>query len=115
MVEIFEKNNLQNHVGEIHSELTHGGLGFRIWTKDWVVFFNEYGTGIYNLNGITTNHKWVYCKDDTFYTTIGQRPKFMFSTLDKEIRRVIGDEYRTCIHLAWSQKSYEDFRASMRG
>lgn len=115
LVEIFERNNLQNHVGEIHSELTHGGFGFRIWTDDWVIFFNEFGTGIFNANGVSTNHPWVYYKDNSFHTTIGQRPKAMFGQLQNEIIRVMGDEYNSCIHLAFNQEQYNGFKSSLRG
>ena len=44
--DVFSDNNLSNHIGSLNSEITNNGLGFRIWTNDWIVIFNEYGTGI---------------------------------------------------------------------
>lgn len=110
LCEAYKANNLSNHIQTIKYELIKGGKGFRIQSDDWVVFFNEYGTGIYNDNGVQTN-LWTYYKaeEGKFYTTQGQRPKHIWRDIEAELREQAQGMYKTAISYALEQKSYSEF------
>lgn len=130
LVKTFKENNLSGHVNSIHKELTNKGLGFRIWTNDWIVIFNEYGTGIkgqgthpepkYQYN-IDTEFKdefgrWVYYNDDTnsFVTTSGMPAKHMFYDVQETLNKYAKEFYSTAISLSINDKQYQSFRKSLR-
>lgn len=132
LVEIYNNQNLSNHIDTLNKEITDDGYGFRIWTEDFVVIFNEYGTGIVgdgthpNPNGykynIKTEYKdssgrWVYYKsdDNSFYTTKGMEAKHMFYDVEEQIKKYASDFYKTAINCAITDEQYKSFRDSLRG
>ena len=114
LVEEFKNNNLENHIDSIKYELINDGNGFKIFCNDWVVFFNEYGTGIYNSLGGGRQDPWTYFKDGEFFTTQGQRPKFVWLAVKRELEQVAREYYDIALKYAVEQKSYEDFKSSLR-
>ena len=107
LIDVFNSNNLSNHISSLNKELTDGGLGFRIWTNDWIVIFNEYGTGVkgegthqnsdgykYNEHKRTEteeklnipNNYWIYYKDGDFYITNGMEAKHIFYDTEQTLK-----------------------------
>lgn len=132
LVEIFKDNNLSGHVESINKEITDNGSGFRIWTNDWIVIFNEYGTGVKgegthpNPKGYTYNIKtkykdelgrWVYFnnKTENFVTTSGMVSKHMFYDLEQILRENVKEFYNVALKLSINNKQYQAFRISLRG
>lgn len=131
LVEIFIDNNLSGHIDSINKEITDNGSGFRIWTNDWIVIFNEYGTGVKgegshpNPKGYTYNiqtkykdelGRWVYFnkKTENFVTTSGMVSKHMFYDLEKILRENVKEFYNVALKLAINDKQYQSFRISLR-
>lgn len=136
LVDVFNSNNLSNHINSINRELTNDGLGFRIWTNDWIVIFNEFGTGIsgqgtypsstcYSYNShkptekeielnIPENH-WIYYKDGKFYITSGMPAKHMFYDVERLLNEYVKEFYQSAIKLAINDEQYQSFKASLRG
>lgn len=130
LVEVFKDNNLSNHVDSLNKEITDNGYGFRIWTNDWIVIFNEYGTGVsgegthpnpknYAYN-IQTEYKdefgrWTYYNDDigSFVTTSGMPAKYMFYTVEQLIKENASSFYKSAINLAINNEQYQSFRKSL--
>lgn len=131
LVKIFKEKNLSNHIDSIYKELTNKGLGFRIWTNDWIVIFNEYGTGIKgegthpNPNGyqynIKTEYKdelgrWVYKdKYGEFHTTSGMPAKHMFYDVEQMLKELAKDFYNVAVSKAINDEQYQAFKTSLRG
>ncbi len=129
--DVFSDNNLSNHISSLNSEITNDGLGFRIWTNDWIVIFNEYGTGIKgtgthpNPNGyqynIKTEYKdelgrWVYKdKYGEFHTTSGMPAKYMFYDVEQMLKELAKDFYNVAISRAINDEQYQAFKTSLRG
>lgn len=131
LVKVFEANNLSSHIGSIKKEPDVDGLGFRIWTNDWVVIFNEYGTGIkgqgthpkpkkyqYNMQSEfkDENGRWVYYNSTTesFVTTNGMIAKHMFYDVEEALNKYAKEFYSTAINQSLSNKKYQSFRTSLR-
>lgn len=129
--DVFNENNLSNYIDTLQSEITDGGLGFRIWCNDWIVIFNEYGTGIkgegthpnpdgYQYN-IKTEYKdefgrWVYKdKNGEFHTTAGMPAKHMFYDVEQMLKELAVDFYNVAVKRAINDEQYQSFRASLRG
>lgn len=130
LVNVFRDNNLSNHISSIQKEIIDNGYGFRIWSNDWIVIFNEYGTGIkgegthpepngYSYN-IKTDYKdefgrWVYYNDDigTFVTTSGMPAKHMFYDVEILLKENAKDFYSSAIKLAINNEQYQNFRGSL--
>ena len=131
LVKVYKENNLSNHINTIHKEITEKGFGFRIWTDDWVVIFNEYGTGVvgsgthpnpgvykYNVESKFKDQlgRWVYYNDDvdSYVTTAGMRAKHMFYDVESAIKKYAKEFYQTAIHLSINDKQYQSFRETLR-
>ena len=131
LVEYYKKENLSNHISTLNKEIISDGYGFRLWTNDWIVIFNEYGTGVvgegthpdpkdYKYN-IKTQYKdstgkWVYFNDDldSFITTRGMRAKHMFYDLEEQIKLYASKFYETAIECSLNDEQYQSFRESLR-
>ncbi len=98
-------NNILNHVGAIEWEYDANKNIGRVWTNDWVIIFNEMGTGIvgkqnphprkegwqYDVNA-HGEEGWVYPKTDgTFGWTKGLPSRRMFYKAFESIKSEIGD------------------------
>lgn len=131
LVKVYKENNLSNHISTIKKEITAKGFGFKIWTDDWVVIFNEYGTGVrgdgthpdsgdykYNVSSEFKDEfgRWIYYNDDldSYITTSGMRAKHMFYDVEQAIRKYAKEFYSTAINLSLSDKAYQSFRESLR-
>lgn len=132
LVNVFKDNNLSNHINSLQKEINNNGYGFRIWTDDWIIIFNEYGTGIkgegthpnpsgYSYN-IKTEYKdefgrWVYYNDktDSFITTSGMPAKHMFYDVEQLLKENAKEFYSTAVKLAINNEQYQTFRSSLRG
>lgn len=131
LVNVFNENNLSNHIESINKEITNNGLGFRIWTNDWIVIFNEYGTGIvgegthpkpnnyqYNVNTEFKDKfgRWVYFNENTnhFITTSGMPAKHMFYDVQELLNKYAKEFYSTAINLSLNDKQYQSFRNSLK-
>lgn len=131
LVDIFKNNNLSNHIGSLNKELINNGLGFRIWTNDWIVIFNEYGTGIKGIGthpnpnnyeyNIKTEFKdefgrWTYYNDDVgqYVTTNGMPAKHMFNDVENLLNECAKEFYSSAINLALDDKQYQTFRTSLK-
>ena len=133
--DIFVENNLGNHIDSLKSELIENGTGFRIWCNDWIVIFNEYGTGVRgegthpNPNGYKYNqHKrteteeklhipenyWLYYKDGNFYITNGMEAKRMFYDTEQALKEVAKEFYNVAINRAINDEQYQSFKTSLR-
>lgn len=123
-------NNLSNHIDEVKKEITNNGLGFRIWTTDMIIIFNEYGTGItgegthpepknykYNVQSKFKDEKgrWVYYNDETlsYVTTDGMQAKHMFYDVEQALNSYASQFYSTAVNLALNDKQYQKFRKSL--
>ena len=131
LIELYKNNNLINHTNTLYRELIDDGNGFRIWTNDWIVIFNEYGTGVkgsgthpnsmnykYNIDSKykDKNGKWVYFNKtiDSFVTTQGMVAKHMFYDAEEIIKRYIKDYYNHAITCTLNDEQYQSFRSSLR-
>ena len=132
MIEIFEKTNLSNHIKNLNKEIIGNGYGFKIWTDDWVVIFNEYGTGIigsgthpnpqnYQYNIQTSykdkNGRWVYYNDDieSYISTYGMKAKHMFYDLEILLKEKMKEFYSIATECAINDEQYQSFRNSLSG
>lgn len=121
VLEYCYENGILNHTSNIYWKYENG-IG-RVWTNDWVIIFNEMGTGIVgsqnphpNPDGPFKSWKydvnehgekgWRYPKEDgTYGWTKGLPSRHMFfdafndirdeigEFLDIEIRKTVGDMY----------------------
>lgn len=131
LIKVLQENNLSKHINSINKEITFNGLGFRIWTNDWIIIFNEYGTGIkgqgthpnsgdyqYNVKSQYKDEKgrWVYFNDDidSFVTTSGMRAKHMFYDVQEALNKYAKEFYSSAINLAINDKQYQSFRNSLK-
>lgn len=131
LVKVLQVNNLSKHVSSINKELTNNGFGFRIWTTDMIIIFNEYGTGIkgegthpnpkdykYNIQSEfkDENGRWVYYNDETgsYVTTSGMPAKHMFYDVEQALNKYAKQFYSTALNLALNDKQYQKFRNSLR-
>jgi len=132
MIEIFKRTNLSNHIKNLNKEITDNGYGFRIWTNDWVVIFNEYGTGIvgsgthpnsqnYQYNIQTSykdkNGRWVYYNEDieSYVSTYGMKAKHMFYDLEVMLKEKMKEFYSIATECAINDEQYQSFINSLSG
>lgn len=131
LVENFNLNNLSNHINSLKCTLIDNGNGFKIWTNDWIVIFNEYGTGIkgidthpdpgnykYNIQSKYKDDKgrWKYYdkKRDKFFTTSGMKSKHMFYDVEEIIKNHLKDLYSSAINCSINDEQYNSFLTSIR-
>lgn len=131
LIELYKNNNLKNHINTLHKEIISDGNGFRIWTNDWIVIFNEYGTGIigsgthpnstgyqYNLQSQYKDKygRWVYFnkKTESFITTKGMKAKHMYYDAEQIIKKYIGEYYNYAITCSVNDEQYQKFRNSLK-
>lgn len=131
LCDVFKDNNLSNHINSIQKEISDNGTGFRIWCNDWIVIFNEYGTGVRgngthpNPDGYQYNIKseykdefgrWIYRdKYGKFHTTSGMGAKHMFYDVEQLLNELARDFYNNAVKLAINDEQYKAFRESLRG
>lgn len=128
--EYFKQNNLSNHFQNVNGELLFDGYGFRVWTDDWVIIFNEYGTGIkgqgthpnpdgyqYNVpsDSKDSQGRWVYRnKDGEYRTTSGMEAKHIFYDIQQELNKYASDFLSTAINKSLKDEEYQSFKVSLR-
>ena len=106
VLEYCHDSEIYNHIDAIHWEYNEETNIGRVWTNDWVLLFNEYGTGVVgsqnphpNANGWTYDMNqhgergWYYPKGDgTYGWTKGLPSKHMFYDAFEDIKDLIGDK-----------------------
>ena len=103
------ENGIENHTDAIHWDYDDEKNVGRVWTYDWVIIFNEMGTGIVgsgsphpNPNGSFKNWKydvnehgekgWKYPKSDGSYGwTQGLPSRHMFFDAFEDIKNELGE------------------------
>lgn len=98
-------NGISNHTDAIHWEFDEDKNIGRVWTNDWVLIFNEMGTGIvgsenphpklgtwrYDVNE-HGEKGWFYPKEDgTYGWTRGLPSRHMFYSAFEDIKNEIGE------------------------
>ena len=106
VLEHCHENDIYNHIDSIHWEYDEKTNIGRVWTNDWVLLFNEYGTGIvgsqnphpsangwkYDINE-HGEKGWYYPKGDgTYGWTKGLPSKHMFYDAFEDIKDLLGDK-----------------------
>lgn len=130
LMQVLDSNNLSNHKNNVKKEMIDNNTGFRIWTNDWVIIFNEYGTGIvgsgthpnpknyeYNRSSDKKDEqgRWIYFNEhvNSYLTTSGMIAKHMFYDIEEAIKKYGKGFYSSAINLALNDKEYESFRESL--
>ena len=120
VLEYCHDSEIYNHIDAIHWEYDEETNVGRVWTNDWVLLFNEYGTGIVgsqnphpNANGWKYDMNehgergWYYPKGDgTYGWTKGLPSKHMFYDAFEDIKDLIGDKIHVEMQ-SLSEKFYE--------
>ena len=127
---LFQENNLSEHIGNVSKELIDNGYGFKISTNDFIIIFNEYGTGVvgqgthpkpnnyqYNIPSDSKDEfgRWVYKnKYGEFKTTSGMEAKHIFYDIQELLDKYAKEFYSTAINLAIKDEQYQSFRNSLK-
>lgn len=103
------ENDIKNHTDAIHWEYDEEKNVGRVWTNDWVIIFNEMGTGVVGSNNPHPNPNpafkgwkydindhgekgWYYPKSDgTLGWTKGLPSRHMFYSAFEDIKDELGD------------------------
>ena len=130
LMQVFDANNLSNHKSAVQKDMIDNDMGFKIWTNDWVIIFNEYGTGIvgsgthpnpknyeYNKSSDSKDSqgRWIYFNEhaNSYLTTSGMPAKHMFYDVEEAINKYAKEFYSSAINLALNNEKYHEFKKSL--